>query len=747
MAASVMRPEPALGHPRSPTPTSLLDDVQKQVMEYISEQRVRDPLEHSAARGGTSLRGPAVSPFRRAPRPRRRTSNQKSPLCGTQPKEIPLQMIFDTPECRTQVSPSEVSPCQLYRRGATFHRVDEAVAEESERRNQQWTQQECANARREIRRSLAAQSQNHSAPDLTLERTVTSSPEPASRSSSSSDASAASSVITSPLSPSSKCNSILGVCLGSTNSSKNRNHQRAYSLSDVLPESLYPSPHHNRTSSPDDNSAFNRMSSQTSAPSLVFSTDDDHHSGPPSPTLTADSDAVGPMLFEEPLPADSPLTEGQAAVPDMFEEADLFDGGEFSNNALAATLYEKEQKMEEEVQGKRSRLRWPSRPRISIPHLARIDSIKIKTPEIRGLRMSEVRKWAVSDSVTSLLHRRKLAREDTDRDGEPDSRSSSRQTQLTSSSTDSVEFDGSSPASSTDTLLSATNGNPQPPPLDQHPAFNPPASVTEPLPERHDSPPKRPSLHLNISDQHVASAVAEEEVALSHPPRIRGNCARQPPRLATILEVSTNQDDDKEAVVSSPARTITIAFSAAGSSPSCNLPIPVLNDDYPTSPNILHGPIRLSVNRKSTAADSLDWTAFQMAISGPTGDYLMGGGSGVDDADAEPDGNVEEEIIEWFQSYGYSSEGLLLTTDDEDGDADSEEECEFEDSLSPVELPAPHKHGEELSMRVVGQDDDDEQRARRNGGQWAGKRAWQMSCNLNDLGEFLSFEMYGGGGL
>ncbi|KAI8959671.1 hypothetical protein F5Y11DRAFT_296092 [Daldinia sp. FL1419] len=80
-----------------------------------------------------------------------------------------------------------------------------------------------------------------------------------------------------------------------------------------------------------------------------------------------------------------------------------------------------------------------------------------------------------------------------------------------------------------------------------------------------------------------------------------------------------------------------------------------------TSPIFRHGPIRLAksdliADVKIGADDGLDWTAFQMAISGGAGDWF----SESDDIIRRREAEEAEEIAEWFGSWKFSGPGGLL---------------------------------------------------------------------------------------
>lgn len=88
-----------------------------------------------------------------------------------------------------------------------------------------------------------------------------------------------------------------------------------------------------------------------------------------------------------------------------------------------------------------------------------------------------------------------------------------------------------------------------------------------------------------------------------------------------------------------------------------------------TVPTFRHGPIRLakadlaitysSSNLAVAALDeTLDWTAFQMAILGGAGDFF----GEATDYSRRSDGDVDEvdDLCDWFESFGFENHGLLI---------------------------------------------------------------------------------------
>ncbi|KAJ8118517.1 hypothetical protein ONZ43_g3974 [Nemania bipapillata] len=83
-----------------------------------------------------------------------------------------------------------------------------------------------------------------------------------------------------------------------------------------------------------------------------------------------------------------------------------------------------------------------------------------------------------------------------------------------------------------------------------------------------------------------------------------------------------------------------------------------------TTPNIQHGAIRLSKSdlmpeMKLGGDEGLDWTAFQMAISGGAGDFF----SESDDTLRRSQAEEIADITEWWDSWHFESSGKLVTND------------------------------------------------------------------------------------
>ncbi|RKL00648.1 hypothetical protein BFJ70_g17433 [Fusarium oxysporum] len=79
-----------------------------------------------------------------------------------------------------------------------------------------------------------------------------------------------------------------------------------------------------------------------------------------------------------------------------------------------------------------------------------------------------------------------------------------------------------------------------------------------------------------------------------------------------------------------------------------------------TQPSFRHGPITLSqadVGRGvKPMDDTIDWKAFQIAIQGGAGDLFQ-------DMSNEEDEEQVEEIVSWFDTFGFETYGVLVTED------------------------------------------------------------------------------------
>ncbi|KAI9666990.1 MAG: hypothetical protein M1829_005597 [Trizodia sp. TS-e1964] len=232
-------------------------------------------------------------------------------------------------------------------------------------------------------------------------------------------------------------------------------------------------------------------------------------------------------------------------------------------------------------------------------------------------------------------------------------------------------------------------------------------------PEAPDKAPARSKSVRQASaaiSAELASAVDEKDAVLSISPKIR---VGEPFALPPIREAFAESRKSRS--------------SRRGSSRRQGLERTTSKSVAPTqimlhSPRVLHGPIRLSVpsremSMRKAAIDTPDWTAFQIAISGPTGDYLMGGD--------EDSSESSDSIVDWFGSWGFESEGHLVHSDEEDDDpVGLVPDCGSPDSS--ISWVSTLRSGEDKEAVIH-------------------DFTPRMSCNLvHDLGDYLSFETYYG---
>ena len=118
-----------------------------------------------------------------------------------------------------------------------------------------------------------------------------------------------------------------------------------------------------------------------------------------------------------------------------------------------------------------------------------------------------------------------------------------------------------------------------------------------------------------------------------------------------------------------------------------------------TMPRFQHGPIRIKKSDLEPVFEpdnTLDWTAFQMAILG-AGDFFC------EDPRSESFAEDEEraEVCDWFAGFGFETHGRLLTTRDENG-VDTElaepEPSPSSAEFSPVSSPSSCYSDEDLPI-------------------------------------------------
>ena len=109
-----------------------------------------------------------------------------------------------------------------------------------------------------------------------------------------------------------------------------------------------------------------------------------------------------------------------------------------------------------------------------------------------------------------------------------------------------------------------------------------------------------------------------------------------------------------------------------------------------TMPSFRHGPIRIKKSDLEPVFEpdnTLDWTAFQMAILG-AGDFFDEGSEKYSE-EAE-----REEILEWFEGFGFKNHGRLVTEERSEEPEPSPSTAEF----SPVSSPSSCYSDEEFPI-------------------------------------------------
>ena len=122
-----------------------------------------------------------------------------------------------------------------------------------------------------------------------------------------------------------------------------------------------------------------------------------------------------------------------------------------------------------------------------------------------------------------------------------------------------------------------------------------------------------------------------------------------PPRS---IRSSTSLPTISETILPSSA---TLTSTSQSQMTSSTTDITVLIDTLPSKSHSLMHPDHSS---QSKPKQSLDWTAYQLAISGPTGDYLQQGIASPTISDL----SMEDSIAQWFHSYNFSGKEGLWTT-------------------------------------------------------------------------------------
>ncbi len=171
-------------------------------------------------------------------------------------------------------------------------------------------------------------------------------------------------------------------------------------------------------------------------------------------------------------------------------------------------------------------------------------------------------------------------------------------------------------------------------------------------------------IMMTMEDESAGQAVLAAS-ALPPPmkssPMHRRLPSRQLPPLPTIPEIVTTGPD--EATLSA-AKSLPTPLSASSKTYSDDYVFLRSNPYSLTMPAFRHGQIRLAkadlpIGKLAAAVDdTLDWTAFQMAILGGAGDFFSEPTDYSRPSEAELD--ELEELVSWFGSFGFQSSGTLI---------------------------------------------------------------------------------------
>ncbi|KAK4191855.1 hypothetical protein QBC35DRAFT_486141 [Podospora australis] len=165
-----------------------------------------------------------------------------------------------------------------------------------------------------------------------------------------------------------------------------------------------------------------------------------------------------------------------------------------------------------------------------------------------------------------------------------------------------------------------------------------------------------------LGDEPITPTASTAAPQPSKPPVHRRLPSRQLPPLPTIPEIiATGPDEAVLSPTSTPLPPVDV--------PQANSEEYIYLQGTPftlTQPGFMHGPIRLSKadlpisKLAANVDDTLDWTAFQMAIIGGAGDWL----SESTDYSRPSEADLDEldDLYEWFNKFGFASAGALVNT-------------------------------------------------------------------------------------
>ncbi|KAF9773670.1 hypothetical protein IL306_008471 [Fusarium sp. DS 682] len=158
----------------------------------------------------------------------------------------------------------------------------------------------------------------------------------------------------------------------------------------------------------------------------------------------------------------------------------------------------------------------------------------------------------------------------------------------------------------------------------------------------------------SAKDKSDASPETSPQLPVKNPARFGAESGEKLPSIPEVMVVAAAKEkSDIEPPASTPtAETTNMKMEE--------------NDEYfylkstpytLTKPSFRHGPITLAKAEVGkgvkTMDETLDWTAFQMAILGGAGDFLQ-------DMSSEEDAKQVEEITSWFDTFGFETYGVLI---------------------------------------------------------------------------------------
>ncbi|PQE22706.1 hypothetical protein CJF31_00001664 [Rutstroemia sp. NJR-2017a BVV2] len=185
---------------------------------------------------------------------------------------------------------------------------------------------------------------------------------------------------------------------------------------------------------------------------------------------------------------------------------------------------------------------------------------------------------------------------------------------------------------------------------------------------------RKPLPDLPDSDDLEVSAIEQAFEDLNFPspprnssphlPRSRSNTGLTTTLLPTIPEVTQLQVKTLHTPTRSLSQDSEFSQDSATSSISDYIQLP--STPYTlTSPLFRHGPIRVETlchsrrDSLNSPEEALDWTAFQMAISGTMDDGGFGFGADEESLQEADDAEVDA-LLEWWASFGYQGTGRLV---------------------------------------------------------------------------------------